>query len=1261
MIARPRYRFKYASLQSNNSKQRTNVEKSETGVRVLPERKRKPQTVTSKKKTGEDPKQRFRPYPKVGEVNGDEVGKKDAIQKRARDSSITKREKHSGNLNSRTGQPKQYPKLQNRHSSRSLSRPGTQTKIKSGSRQRSNERYLTPNKYRQQKINRSIRSESHDDRKTAGQRDSRNRRRPHSADGYRRRGSNFSWHETNTLKYHEPKEVQTKDAPRQSSGATREKPSYLPYPKVKRDTSEDRGQRKTSPNNSRNNSQNDVPRKSRSFWSKKQHRMPHANQKIERRHSDPGQKEEPSKDESQKEENSPVLARSNSFRSVNGTRTNMNKSANLPSFDSTAGFAKRGKSTRAKMVTFYKNGDALFSGLKVSLTFSSMEALNDYLTARANIPNGARYIFTLDGRRISRLEQLEHDGLYVVSGTKNFENLPYGQQKVNDWQRNGIKVKAAGLRSADLQLIRPLPKTVQKLPNSKLPFNTSGGGLNSTMAGPGSRDGRVIQVINNLDHSIWSRVLLNLKTSQMFTDVLEDLGHVLKMKEGTPKKLYTTWGQEVQSFSQLRNDLKDVDTFYLCTGESHSKQEKISAKSDPGFYTIDSAVPGPGPGPVNYRHEYGKTKEEPVNPFQPVRVTINGVNGVRKEVTKRFTHQADITRPDKRLRVDWVHGYQGQRGTNNLLVLPSGEMVYYVAAVVVLYHRHHNSQRHYLGHTEDVTCMALHPFSEVIATGQRSGKTQVTLSHVRIWDPETLTTHAILGLNEFDYGIESLCFGDNSDGTYLAVVDSSEEHVMSVWNWRDEIVLGKASAQREVLSGVAFHPSEENLIITYGKQHLCIWKRHKDGIFDRSDIVKPQHSTKHVTALQFSPDGDIIAGDTDGYLTIYTRTQDEPDGTSWFVSKEFRAHEKNVSTLFLLSEGTLLSIGGHDRNRQVKAWDAHNRYRHITQSSIPPSAGAVVSMYPQKPGSGDGDIYIGTSRNMIMEGCVQRKFKTVVQGHYKPVTGIASHPQEISFISVAHDRNVFKWSSEQIDWKVQVESDCNAVAVHPNGNVVSVACVNGKVVVLNIDNGMHVATIPITNGSVSTIKYSPDGSFMAIGSQLGNIYIYTSLDKGFSYRRYNTLKGKIPIATIDWSADGLFLQAAATDNTLAFWDIRSPQQIRDPSFTMDMDLHTQSSVMGYSLQGIWDNDHVKSESINLASARSSEKDIVAVGDNEGYIRLFRYPCFSRKAAFYEEKQYSSHISCLDFLRDDAYMVSVGGLDGAIIKWAVLATANTAMY
>lgn len=73
-----------------------------------------------------------------------------------------------------------------------------------------------------------------------------------------------------------------------------------------------------------------------------------------------------------------------------------------------------------------------------------------------------------------------------------------------------------------------------------------------------------LYLIYNTPYSIQCRVLLNLRTSQPFEEVLEDLGQVLKMTGA--KRMYTGGGQEVRSFSQLRNEFAEVDTFYLGTG-----------------------------------------------------------------------------------------------------------------------------------------------------------------------------------------------------------------------------------------------------------------------------------------------------------------------------------------------------------------------------------------------------------------------------------------------------------------------------------------------------------------------------------------------------------------------------------------------------------------------------------------------------------------------------------------------------------------------
>lgn len=50
--------------------------------------------------------------------------------------------------------------------------------------------------------------------------------------------------------------------------------------------------------------------------------------------------------------------------------------------------------------------------------------------------------------------------------------------------------------------------------------------------------------------------------------------------------------------------------------------------------------------------------------------------------------------------------------------------------------------------------------------------------------------------------------------------------------------------QTEDILGAAFHPLDDNLMITYGKGHLTFWTRRKDGFFEKIDIIKAVMSTK---------------------------------------------------------------------------------------------------------------------------------------------------------------------------------------------------------------------------------------------------------------------------------------------------------------------------------------------------------------------------------------------------------------------------------
>lgn len=66
----------------------------------------------------------------------------------------------------------------------------------------------------------------------------------------------------------------------------------------------------------------------------------------------------------------------------------------------------------------------------------------------------------------------------------------------------------------------------------------------------------------------------------------------------------------------------------------------------------------------------------------------------------------------------FVFSYRGYDCRSNLFYTQTGEIVYHVAAVGVVYNRQQNTQRFYMGHDDDILCLAIHPLKDFVATGQ---------------------------------------------------------------------------------------------------------------------------------------------------------------------------------------------------------------------------------------------------------------------------------------------------------------------------------------------------------------------------------------------------------------------------------------------------------------------------------------------------------------------------------------------------------------
>lgn len=78
-----------------------------------------------------------------------------------------------------------------------------------------------------------------------------------------------------------------------------------------------------------------------------------------------------------------------------------------------------------------------------------------------------------------------------------------------------------------------------------------------------------------------------------------------------------------------------------------------------------------------------------------------------------------------------------------------------------------------------------------------------------------------------------------------------------MWDWEGKDLIGKTDTKQSGTSGCAFHPLDNNLLITYGKNHLIFWNRRKDGYFERANVVK---GTRTINCITFLESGDLVAG-----------------------------------------------------------------------------------------------------------------------------------------------------------------------------------------------------------------------------------------------------------------------------------------------------------------------------------------------------------------------------------------------------------------
>lgn len=209
---------------------------------------------------------------------------------------------------------------------------------------------------------------------------------------------------------------------------------------------------------------------------------------------------------------------------------------------------------KAKRVRFFRNGDKYYTGVVMAVTperYRSFDSLASDLTralvSSVTLPNGVRAIYTMDGRKVQSVSDLEDGKCYVVSGQgEMFKKVEYSSSKV----RRGSSLSG--------------------LPQSPAATGTGSGSGRQTSAIPLCVKARIVTLIRHgTKPRKVLRLLLNKRNAPSLEHAMEAITEAVKLDSGAVRKVYTLSGQQVTSLEQFFEN----DDIFVAYGSEKSAQE----------------------------------------------------------------------------------------------------------------------------------------------------------------------------------------------------------------------------------------------------------------------------------------------------------------------------------------------------------------------------------------------------------------------------------------------------------------------------------------------------------------------------------------------------------------------------------------------------------------------------------------------------------------------------------------------------------------